>query len=160
MKLTAAILFEYAALAPIKSGKGAPSGWVSIRRPKKISWRYRHGVAQYTKPLDPRQIMKYNLLPVSPTDPWVSSEAREALGDLLRFEVMQSGSADLDTKNGHHFVVEHLGGSNWATYLENNQGVRKFSKPFKSIEEAAEYLWNYIDNKLKDKLLREVTPKF
>lgn len=152
-------LYEYALPKSPNKG-GAPAGYLSIRRPKKLTWKYRHGVAQYQRPLNPRKILEHQLLPLSPHDEYNVSMAKAELVDLILDGFVRRAEAFVPAASGPEFEID------WDPKKDIYFAFRKGrerdpkAKPYKDLETLADELWRYVDPKLKAKLIKEVLPKF
>ena len=77
-------MYEYALSRSLKKN-GAPPGYVNHRRPKNpFSWRYRHGVVQYNRPVSEDDMVDHNLEPLTQSDP----RFMEAIYHLVYDDVM------------------------------------------------------------------------
>jgi hypothetical protein len=137
-------LFEYALSKPLDKG-GAPPGYVGHRKARKlITWKYRHGIVQYRRPLREEVIIKYKLEPLTPEDPWVMEMIMDVVADDVLGGLIENNIFEVSVKGGNVAVIETdwSPGGKLLLQLYNPAG-NKVGKPKKirRADDASKTLW-------------------
>ncbi len=146
-------LYEYAMPTPLEKN-GAPGGYASHRKPRKLTWKYRHGVVQYRRPLNAREILDHRLIPLSVDDPYNLSLAKEELGDLIRF-----GEKIIPAASGPDFEIVYTDKKKFAA-IRAGKDISPSQKQYTQVQDLADILWDFVSPKLQQNLLKEILPKF
>lgn len=148
-------VYEYLLSSPLED-KGAPPGHIGHRKAKKLlTWKFRHGVAQYPRPLSSQQIDRYKLRPVSKTDPYYEPWAIDNLyNDIVRFLIRKDRYL-APTARGHIMIEpSSVAGKQFELHRLNILGNPVGQTVYvNSIRDAAEILWDEMSKERKDEYL-------
>ena len=144
-------LYEYALAKSLDKG-GAPGGWVGHRKAnKRLTWKFRHGVVQYKRPLKQDTIYQYRLEPLTPKDPEFLRQMLSLVYDDIARSMIMVGNYEHDVKGGNVARVGNDPTSPKHVYLleifdRAGNPVGK-GKRFKERMQAAAELWKHFTPK-------------
>jgi len=95
--------FEYASSRPIDA---LPLPPLARRRVRRMTWRWRHGVVAFPRPLTDNEMSEYGLMPVSKHDPDIIGLARFMFETRLRSDIVRKRIFHQRLGGGRHLSVK------------------------------------------------------
>ena len=147
--------YEYALSRPLDR-EGAPAGYINHRKARKrLTWKYRHGVVQYARPLSDSQVTQYRLAPLSAEDPAIVEMITDLVYDDVMSQLVAKDEFIASVAGGNSVVVRYDfdsgPGVKWGVTLFNRIGNQVGEKIVHTkVEQVARTVWEMYDGKQKD----------
>lgn len=144
-------MYEYALSKPLNNG-GAPSGYVSHRRAKNpLSWKYRHGVVRYDRPVSRDDLIDYNMLALTVDDPRFMEEVYKLVKDDIVTQMVDTDRYVTVLDGGKMALIEHDYDNRPLKYvirvLDRSGDQIKIAARDKDLEKIVRALWNLFSPK-------------